>query len=315
MKMKNKKITTPQVIEFLESKNIKGAIVSINRIVDLKNHIENFYHKHLFDEDFYQRYIPDFNFKIAKILPDAHSIIIATAQQPILNVEFCYNNTVYKTIVPPVYVNTTDQQVLELLTNIFEPAGFKLIKAKLPEKLLLVSSGIAKYGKNNIVYVEGMGSFHRPIVMVTDARLEEMSWVQPEMHARCMNCHACLKACPTGAISSDRFLLKAEKCLTYYNEENAPFPEWIKPEWHNCLIGCMFCQNICPLNRNFLNNIVNIVQFTDEETQQILQNTPRTALSPTTHQKLMKIKLYDDYRLMGRNLKVLFNSAYSQQNA
>ncbi len=304
-KMSNHKITTLQIIAFLESNNIKGAVVSINRIADLKNHIENFYHQNLFDEAFYQRYIPDFNFNISKILPDAQSIIIATVSQPILNVEFCYKDRIYKTIVPPTYVRTTNQQAFELLANFLEPGGFKLAKAKLPEKLLLASGGIAKYGKNNIAYVEGMGSFHRPSVMVTDARLEETKWIQPEMHERCTNCQACLKSCPTGAITADHFLLKAEKCLTYHNESDAPFPEWIKSAWHNCLIGCMICQNVCPLNRDYLNNIEDIVKFTEPETLQIISNTPRPELSPITHKKLVEINLYNDYHLLSRNLNAL----------
>ncbi len=161
--------------------------------------------------------------------------------------------------------------------------------------------------KNNITYVDGIGSFHRPVIFITDAKLDESQWVIPEIHERCSKCNTCLKFCPTGAISKDHFLLSAEKCLTYHNERTHPFPNWLKAEWHHCLVGCMICQNICPLNKSYVDNIEEVATFSEQETLQLLSNTPKTKLSYGTIDKLKKINLFTDYELIGRNLTVFLN--------
>ena len=61
------------------------------------------------------------------------------------------------------------------------------------------------------------------------------------MMDRRQNCHACRLSCPTGAISFDRFLLRAERCIVLHNEKRGdlPFPSWMNSSWHNCIIGCL----------------------------------------------------------------------------
>lgn len=307
--MNNSKINSLEIISLLERNDFKGSIVSINRIKELKSHIENLYSQRLFDKTFFEERLNIFDFDISKVIADAKSIIIATKRQPIIQVEFNYRGSKHKVIVPPTYNNATDKQASDLLMSMFERKRYALTKIQLPEKLLLVMSGIGKYGKNNIVYVDGMGSFHRPITFITDVKLDEIKWGDPQIHEKCIKCKACINSCPTGAISKDKFLIRAEKCLTYHNERDYPFPEWINSEWHNCIIGCMKCQNICQLNRNFLANFDNAVVFSEQETLQVLDNTSITRLPQSIINKLKTINLFDDYHLLSRNLSVLVNKA------
>jgi epoxyqueuosine reductase len=303
--MNSSKVNALQIITLLDNNDFKAGIVSINRIQDLRKHVASLYTQKLFDETFYEERLTHFDFNISNILANAQSIIVATTKQPIIQVEFSYQGIVHKIIVPPTYDDMTDKHAFKILTGLLEPEGFKLREVSLPEKLLLVMSGIAKYGRNNIAYVKGMGSFHRPVVFITDAKLVEMEWISPEIHEKCIKCKTCIKYCPTGAISKDQFLLKAEKCLTFYNERNSSFPEWIKSEWHNCLIGCMMCQNKCPLNEDNIDNIESVVTFSEQETLEIIRNKPLRKLSRSTIDKLEKINLFCDYNLLGRNLSVL----------
>jgi epoxyqueuosine reductase len=124
---------------------------------------------------------------------------------------------------------------------------------------------------------------------------------------RCRGCDLCQIACPTGAIAADRFLLHAEKCLTYHNEMPAdtPFPAWIKPEWHNCLIGCIRCQAACPENKPFLNVIGETAEFSEEETQLLLKGTPLDQIPPETLTKMQLLSLTDYISELPRNLAVL----------
>jgi epoxyqueuosine reductase len=105
---------------------------------------------------------------------------------------------------------------------------------------------------------------------------------------RCKDCEICIRKCPTGAINYGRFLLYAERCIVLHNEEpsTVPFPRWLDPSWHNCLIGCLLCQRYCPENKNYLKQVVNGPEFSDEETGLLLAGTPKEGLSPGLLKKL-----------------------------
>jgi len=186
--------------------------------------------------------------------------------------------------------------------------GYRVAEARLPVKLLAVRSGLASYGKNNIAYVSGFGSFHRLTAFYSDFPLEEDSWQEMKMMDRCKSCQSCLKACPTGAVISERFLLRAEKCVTYFNEEPGDFPAWIERSWHNCLVGCMYCQKVCPLNKDVLGWIERGAEFSSDETELLLEGTVFDNLPPDTQEALRRLDLVDYYEVLPRNLGVLLKS-------
>ena len=113
-----------------------------------------------------------------------------------------------------------------------------------------------------------------------------------------------------GAISSSRFLLHAEKCITYFNEYEYGFPEWLKPQWHNSLIGCMSCQLKCPKNTAFVNKYNDIVTFTEEETKMFLDKVSYERLPMNTIKKLDDISMTPNYNFLHRNLKLLLTDDF-----
>ena len=130
------------------------------------------------------------------------------------------------------------------------------------------------------------------------------------MMERCETCHACQFNCPTGAIPSDRFLLRAQKCIVYHNEKpgNIPFPSWIDPTWHNCVVGCLHCQKICPENRDFLQWIEGNTEFSEEETTLLVDGVPQERLLKATIQKLEQLDLTEYFSSLARNLSVFFQN-------
>lgn len=307
--MSDSKLNTGEIISLLENRGFKGSVVSINRIRELESYIGNLRSRGLVDELFFEERLENFDFDISEVMTDAKSIIIATTIQPIFKVGFYYQGTLHQLIVPPTYSTYTDILAYRLLANKVEAEGYALKGIQLPEKPLLAMSGLGKYGRNNIVYVDGMGSFHRPVTFITNAVLDETSWYKMEIHKKCDNCKACINSCPTRAITEDKFMIKAEKCLTYHNEGSRQIPGWINSEWHNSVIGCMLCQNICPINKEFSGNVDNDVVFSERETSKILNDTSTADLSRSTIDKLKQIGLYEDYSVLGRNLSILINGA------
>jgi epoxyqueuosine reductase len=189
--------------------------------------------------------------------------------------------------------------------------------ARLPLKLLAVRSGLGQYGKNNICYVPGMGSFLQLVALYSDLPCQEDSWQDAQVMQRCKSCNACRLKCPTGTIPSDRFLLRAERCIVFHNEKqgDVSFPAWMDPSSHNCLIGCMLCQRVCPVNRDFLGWIEGKEEFSEEETSLLIEGVKMDKLSTTTVEKLKRLDFVRFYDKFPRNLGVFSknNTAETQE--
>ncbi len=297
---------TRLVYSGLEQNGYRGRIVSVEHIADLKEEIEARYKEGFLDETLYREYdLAGFESGIPEDLPAAESLIIVAAPQPQFRVRFNFRGRLFHLVIPPTYSHQTDEMVDNLLADILKPKGFYLRPASLPYKLLAVRSGLAKYGRNNISYIESLGSFYRLRPFFSDLPVIEDRWHSRQLLEQCNKCRACINRCPTGAIVEHRFMVQAEKCLTFHNERKGEFPDWIEPSWHNCLIGCMRCQSVCPADKGLLNRFEEKESFTEEETELILKGTSRHKLPKATVGKLQRLSLLDDIDVMPRNLNAL----------
>lgn len=296
----------------LEKDGYQWRVVSIDHLDELNEEIEGPHRQGLYDEEFYQERIVPLVFKPPKDLQNARSIIIVTSPQPQFRVIFSWKGEMRPTLLPPTYVRYkgVKAQAKELLEGILGPAGYRVAPAFLPEKLLVVRSGLGTYGKNNISYVPGMGSFHEPAAFYSDLPCAEDHWQEKPMLKRCQKCSACVRQCPSGAITTERFLLRVERCITYRNEKpgTISFPDWLDPSWHNCLVGCMICQQVCPENKKFLRCIEAGPEFSEEETGLILQGISFEKLPAETVDKWKWLGLSEDFDVFPRNLRALLLS-------
>jgi epoxyqueuosine reductase len=152
-----------------------------------------------------------------------------------------------------------------------------------------------------------MGSFLQLVGAFSDLPCHQDHWGEPEMLDRCKSCTACLKHCPTGAITKDRFLLHAEICLTYINESKSDFPHWVNPAWHHCLVGCMKCQVICPENKEVIDWIQERAEFSEEETTLFIKQVRLDHLPENTISKIKSLQINEDFRILCRNLSMILN--------
>ncbi|MBN1810473.1 MAG: epoxyqueuosine reductase [Anaerolineae bacterium] len=299
----------PTLLHQLEERGCKGRVVPVRHLHNLQEEIADRHRQGVFDDEFYQERLAGFKFDLPDDLPEARSLIVVAVPQPQIRFTFTWNGEATPLVVPPTYLHwrETNKQVEDLVAEIMGAQGYRVAQGRLPEKLLAAHSGLGAYGRNNICYVDGLGSFHSPVVLVSDLPCPEDTWQEARMLERCQTCQACLRACPTGAITAERFLLHAERCLTFRNEKpgSVPFPAWLDPAWHNCLVGCMICQRVCPENKEFLGWVEEGAEFSAEETSLLLEKVPPDQLPDALMEKLTHWDLVDLLDILPRNLGVL----------
>jgi epoxyqueuosine reductase len=298
---------TKQVLALPAKHKYVGRIVPAYHAKDLRLNIEELNRRSMVDKEFYQERLAHFDFRIPE---NAKSLIIVAAPRPQSQAIFKLNGETIGLIIPPTYVayERTRKRIEDILSDHLKMSAYSIMQASVPLKLLAAQSGLCGYGKNNICYISGMGSFFELAAFYSDMPVEADWWQEPQMMPHCENCSACRLNCPTGAISDDRFLLYAERCLVFHNEKkgNIQFAKWIDPSWHNCLVGCMLCQKVCPQNKEFIDWIVEKEEFSEEETNLFLKRTPRDQLFPATLQKLENLDLLEEASILPRNLSVHF---------
>lgn len=288
----------------------RGSIVSIQHLPELKADMEGWQSQGMLDKEFVKERLGSFDFRIPEALPKAKSMIVVAVPRPQAQAIFAWQGSKKALILPPTYVayKQTSRKVQDLLAEFLKTRGYRVAPTALPLKLLAVRSGLGQYGRNNICYVPGMGSFLQLVAVYSDLPCQANNWRKPQMMERCRRCRACMRSCPTGAIPSDRFLLRAERCIVFHNEKKGDilFPAWMDPSWHNCLLGCIHCQRVCPEDREFLQWIVEKEEFSHKETELLLKGVTRDQLPAATVAKLERLDLIEDVDILPRNMGVFF---------
>ncbi len=262
----------------------------------------------------FQSYIEDFSFHLSPTFPDAKFLIIVAIKTPPARIDCFYNNQVHSLRIPPQYyddgIEKTEIETL-IRTEILPTTSARLEEVtNLHLKLLAVRSGLGRYGRNNICYIDGFGSFHTLYAFFTDAQFAQDHWTQIQLAKSCEKCHLCQQLCPTHAISDDHFVLNVDRCVTLYNEIAGEFPEWMPAKAHNTLMGCLRCQEKCPMNQIGMKDFVSLESLTAFETEAILaENIPPAELT----QICAKLKMFTpktaEKKLprIARNLRVLLH--------
>jgi len=299
-----------ELLARLRERGFQGRIVSVSHLHELQKEIESLHSNALLDSQFCKDRLAWFKFQVPEDLPKAQSLIVVAVPRPQTRAIFNWNGQRRPLILPPTYTayDAVEEQVQNLVAEILDKKGYTIMRTALPLKLLAARSGLVQYGRNNICYVSELGSFLQLVAVYSDMPCEEDSWQEATMMKSCEECELCRRACPTGAIPSDRFLLRAERCISYHNEKkgDVPFPKWMDASWHNCIVGCMRCQRVCPQNKEVIQWTEEEEEFSEEETALLLEGVRHDDLPVTTQRKLEHLDLVDYLDGLPRNLGVFF---------
>ncbi|MCU0859889.1 MAG: hypothetical protein MUE55_04835 [Thermoplasmata archaeon] len=305
-----------ELLTELARKGIRARLVSLEDVESVREDVRALHREGAVDDGLYKEWIRRYvDHPLPKDVRKAKSVLVYSRPSLPLTVGFAWKGGTVELVVPPTYHDYWESMsAVRGTVREFAGRDCYIAKAVLPLKLLSARSGIVRYGRNNITYVEGNGSFHRLGAIYTSIEPDGEGLVPPMALPKCRTCRACVKACPTGAVCGDRFLVRAEKCLTRFNERTAdrPFPRWISPSWHNSLLGCMKCQLVCPYNGGVLERRKDGVSFSEAETSYLLKGAFRGEKAKTMGRKLRRAGV--DPALLPRNLAVMLRNEHQQQN-
>ncbi len=138
------------------------------------------------------------------------------------------------------------QKLADGVAALAGPFGYRVFSDSAPvmEVEFARQAGIGWRGKHTLLLSRQgswrfLGDIYTDLPLPPDAPVAE----------HCGSCTACLKACPTGAITAP-YRVDARRCISYLTIELAgPIPEELRPLLGNRIYGCDDCQLCCPWNR------------------------------------------------------------------
>ena len=115
--------------------------------------------------------------------------------------------------------------------------------APLFERYFAQKSGLGFIGRNRCLISPKFGSF----VFIGELVVNFESDYDAPLDQTCLGCNACIKACPTKAMTFEG--INASKCISYQTiEKKDGIDEDVRAAKDNRIYGCDACQDCCPHN-------------------------------------------------------------------
>lgn len=150
------------------------------------------------------------------------------------------------------------------------------------EKAWAMRAGLGWQGKHSIVINNRLGSFFFLGVVLTNLELE---YDHPAEDS-CGTCNECIKACPTGAINSNR-TIDARKCIAYLTIDNkTSIAAGDIDKMEGRIVGCDRCQEVCPWNRSATRH--NHPEFEISEELRLMTSADWLNLTREDHKRLFR---------------------------
>jgi len=297
-----------------KKRGFRAAVGGISLLDDVRNTLQRRREAGEIEAGFYRDNLESFTWLDGIPLENPQSIIVVAVPIPASILTFTAGDKTIKTILPPTYVRyrKTFRDIRDDISGALSGSGFRTELLNAPLKALGSRLGLLRYGRNNVGYIDGLGSYFQLVGLVSDMPFDDeipAPRLEETLLRRCGKCRICAAACPTGAIEKERILIHAEKCYTLFSESANPIPEGLMPPSPKCIIGCLRCQELCPENKGLLRYENAAVSFDAEETAAFLgmvqEEGNRAAGSVRT--KFLELGLSEGLPLFRRNLQRLLS--------
>lgn len=128
--------------------------------------------------------------------------------------------------------------------------GLRILECDVPDRWAAARAGLGKFGRNNFIYDPDHGSYINVEAFVVDRALDYDAPPESFLLPACKEgCLACVRACPTKALSG-AFSMEYGRCITHVGcfEKDLP-DETTRAQMGKWLYGCDVCQDVCPANK------------------------------------------------------------------
>jgi len=303
-------MNTARIHEWAASRGMAVRVIPIAALEHVRLRLERLAAAGALQADFVRGSLSGFRYLDGRSVAAPRSLVLLALPRPAHVVGFRLGGRVREFVLPPTYCNYTP--TFDLVRDWFRSdLGLGASQADLvsaPLKSLAATAGLIRYGKNNVGYAPGLGSFIQLIGLATSLPLEQDGEVLPIEDRgleACRECRACARACLTGAIGPDRFLLRAERCFTLFSESADPIPETISPPSIDCLIGCLKCQEVCPANKGLLKREHTGLVFDERESEALLSGAESEdpSIRGEIRAKVSTLHTTEDVGMLARNLR------------
>jgi epoxyqueuosine reductase len=308
---------TEHLLRWAESRGYRVAWGPVTMFDVARNELERRRDEGEIEEDFFRE---NLQFDQAPLLfrTARDRILVVAMPRPAHSVEFTVGSQSLRAVLPPTYLHyrsTFEDVRRDLAVNALSSWQVRQIEG--PLKSLASRLGLVRYGRNNLTYAPGIGSYLQLLGYLTDAPLPiDAGWTphEPSLLDECEACRICQALCPTGAVSEERVLLHAQRCLTLANESPGTWPSWVSPAVHHCLLGCLLCQRQCPANPDLPVEATGVT-FDDEETRALLAGGQHNGqIWDRIRQKFERLGQPYQEAVIGRNLQGLLDARRIRTN-
>ncbi len=304
-------------LQWAEERGYRVAFGAVALLETARDWMAQLHSQGSLDSEFEQHYLKGFKYLDEIGMEEPAALVMVAVPRPAHVLRFETAEGPGRAVFPPTYgdYRLTFDRVRDDARASVGHGGYRIEVVTAPLKTLAVLTGLGEYGRNNIVYVPGLGSYVQLVGLVTDMPLTAPApapAIRDRLMSRCADCKACRTACPTGAIGEDRILLRADRCYTLSSELPGELPEDRLPPSPDCLVGCLECQAACPANRGRLRYEEAPFSLTAGDTAFLLGNPP--ADSPgwgPIREKFGRLHLTEEMPVQARNFRRLVELLYS----
>ncbi len=307
-------MTAESLSAAMRERGFACAAVPVGRLEDLRKDFLELAEAGTIDS--FQRWIAEniFNYGLPRTVFTPRTIVVVAAPVPPwaeIVIEWKGRRTEARSLVWGYEgKGNATANAARALEEMLSASGYGRAEApRVPLKRLAVRSGLARYGRNNVTYVEGMGSYLELSASVTDMPCPEDWWPKPRLLDACEGCGACVRACPTGALREDAFVVDTSRCLSRWNEEAGDFPAWMPPSAHHTPYDCLRCTERCPANAKRMGEVAGPVVFSEAETEALLSGAAIESLDPGLREKVVWLGLDHWWPAIPRNIRALIDAS------
>ncbi len=303
---------TSRLHDWAASRGMASRVVGLGALELVRSRLERLAAEGALEAGFVSKSLGGFRYLKGRRVETPRTLVLLALPRPAHLVTFRLGERDIELVLPPTYVQYTPS--FDLVRGWFrddlglDPSQADLVSA--PLKSLAAAAGLILYGRNNLGYVPGLGSFVQLVGLAASFDLVpdgELRRIEDQSLELCHTCRACQKACPTGAMGEDRFMLRAERCYTIFSESLDPIPEEMTIPSPRCLVGCLKCQEVCPENKGRLQYEKTGVTFSEAETAAMLHDPLEKQADVWTNirAKFGALGISEDTRVFARNLRFL----------